>query len=94
MYHEPRGGGWREPAVDTLEVGPEHEGVGEEGRSKPRDSRETRERSSTHAARNGAQACQDLGGETEELLVRKQEAGLLYPVPQELKQPQHVLVPY
>ena len=85
MYHEPRGGGWREPAVDTLEVGSEHEGVGEEGHSTLRDSRETRESSSTRAARNGMQACQDLGGETEELLVRKQEAGLLYPVSQELQ---------
>ena len=66
----------------------------EESRSTPRDHREARESSSTRAARNGMQGCQDLGGEAEELLVRKQEARLLYPVPQELQKPEHVLVLY
>src|SRR5215204_1650860 len=57
MYHELHGGGRREAAVDTPAAGSEHEGVGEEGRSKPRDHREARESSSTRAARNGTQAC-------------------------------------
>src|SRR5215207_3262178 len=58
MHHELHGGGRREAAVDTPAAGSEHEGVGEEGRSKSRDHREARERSSTRAARNGTQACQ------------------------------------
>ena len=41
MYHEPRGGGGREAAVDPLEVESEREGTGEEGQSAPRDGRET-----------------------------------------------------
>src|SRR5918994_2034596 len=57
MYHELHGGGRREAAVDTPAAGSEHEGVGEEGRSKPRDHREARERSSTRAPRNSTQAC-------------------------------------
>jgi hypothetical protein len=68
--------------------------LGEKGRSKPRDHREARESSSTRVARNGMQGCQNLGGEAEELLVRKQEARLLYPVSQELQKPERVFVPY
>src|SRR5919112_2102117 len=57
MYHELHGGGRRKTAVDTPAAGAEHEGVGEKGHRTPRDHGEARESSSTHASRNGTQAC-------------------------------------